>query len=616
MSVAVAHRGPDDAAVWLDRAAGIGFGFRRLAVVDRTDAGRQPIVSSDGRYVCVFNGEVYNQRELRASLTSRGVRFRSACDSEVVVEAAAAFGPFEALSQLWGMFALAVWDRRKRSLLLARDRLGQKPLYLGCVSDGWLFASEPKAFRAVPSFSSTVDQEAVSAYLRLGYVPTPLSIYCNASKLVPGTSVVIGLSAGPVTRRYWNPREHVSVPSRNVAPADAVEELADLAGDAVGRRMLADVPLGVFLSGGVDSSLVAALAASRVSSQLRTYSVGFDHPSFDETPAAVAMAAHLRTRHTVFRVSGTDALDVLPVLAEVYDEPFGDGSQIPTFLLSRWVRPEITVALSGDGADELFAGYPRYRRFASVTQLRRVWSSVPAGLRRVAAASVQRVSASGPSIGSFVSVMLRARAVSRLVRAAALVAFSSAPDRVHWDAASFWSPQDLVSTRAAFVSGWERRGLSQFHTDLVSRSAFYDAVTYLPDDILVKVDRASMAHGLEVRSPFLDHRLVEWAWRLPWQFKLREGTAKWVVRRVLSRYVPPALAGRPKTGFSIPVLQWLRGPLREWAASLLSPAAIESVGLRPSVAGSAWNECLHGSGSRVLAVWVLLMLLHWSRRWT
>ena len=623
MSATLVHRGPDDAGRWSDAAAGIGLGFRRLAILDLSPSGRQPMVSADGRYACVFNGEIYNHRDLRTELEQRGAQFRGVSDTEVIVEAAAAFGAPATVGKLWGMFALAIWDRTDRTLLLARDRLGKKPLYVADFgAAGWLFGSELKAFCAVDRFTRQIEPRAVAAYLRFGYVPAPLAIFRDTWKVEPGTFSLLRFGQPVRSERYWEPRAVARRASRTrrAEPAEVlVAELDELLRDAVSRRMVADVPLGAFLSGGIDSSAVVALMQAQSPRPVRTFSIGFHHAEYDEARAAAAVARHLGTDHTELYVSPEEARAVIPELPAIYDEPFADSSQIPTLLIARLARQFVTVGLSGDGGDEMFAGYTRYRWAQSL------WagiSCVPGSLRQPAGALLGKVPVAWWDAAYAVAEPALPRRVrqqrfgDKARKAAALLAATSSQDTLYWRLVSQWpAPERLFPGGGSGSVSWESAGFDTDVPDFGERMTLYDIVSYLPDDILVKVDRASMAASLELRAPLLDHRVAEWAWSLPFSMKVRAGVSKWILRQVLFRYVPPALVERPKTGFGIPLDHWLRGPLRDWAENWLRPERIEDAGLRPAPILDAWRRHLAGLDEQY-RLWVILMFMAWRERWS
>ena len=622
MTATLVHRGPDDHGHWTDAPAGIALGFRRLSILDLTATGRQPMSSGDGRYVCVFNGEVYNHRDLRAELQRGGVRFRGRSDTEVVLEAVAAFGVPGALDKLWGMFALAVWDRVAHNLYLARDRLGKKPLYVARVGEaGWLFASELKALCAMERFSRDLDPAAVAAYLRFGFVPTPLTIFRGAWKLAPGTFSCFRFGQPVRSRTYWSIRRIAHRGKRTLGTRPAghlVAELDSLLRDAVSRRMVADVPIGVFLSGGIDSATVAALMQAQSARPVRTFSIGFHEKQYDEAGAAATVARHLGTNHGQQYVSAEETRDVLPHLAEVYDEPFADATQIPTLLVSQLARRSVTVALSGDGGDEVFAGYKHY---SAIRTLSSVFSAVPRPLRRPTGALLASIPGGWWDAAlALAEPILPAwarnqRHGEKIHKVGALLSRGCLEDDLYWGSISLWPNPGEVARGAGtgFVASDSARPDPDI-PELGERMLVYDQACYLPDDILAMVDRASMAASLEVRSPLLDHRIVEWTWRLPFEMKLRRGVTKWILRQVLQRYVPAGLVDRPKAGFSVPLDGWLRGPLRDWAEPLLHPSRIEEAGLRAAPVRDAWRRLVAGRAEHH-RMWAVLMLLAWRQRW-
>ena len=519
------------------------------------------------------------------------------------------------------MFALVLWDRVERTLLLARDRLGKKPLHVARLGEsGWLFASELKAFHAVDRFRGEIDPAALATYLRFGYVPAPQAVFRDVWKPEPGTCNLLQFGRPVRSERYWSARtaarRGVRAPHPG-RPARLVAELDRLLRDAVGRRLIADVPVGALLSGGIDSAAVVALMQALSARPVRTYTVGFDEPEYDESASAAAVARHLGTDHTALAVSSAAARDLVPNLAEVYDEPFADSSQIPTLLVSRLARQHVTVALSGDGGDEVFAGYRHYRTVAALSA---AISAVPSPLRRPAGALLTRVprswwDAALVPVAWALPATERLRFGERVHRAGRLLSSGRVADALYWRLVSLWpDPGALAPEAGPGTVAWEAARLEADVPDFRARMTLYDLVSYLPDDILAKVDRASMAAGLEIRAPLLDHRVVEWAWRLPFAMKRRRGLAKWILRQVLCRYVPPRLVDRPKRGFSPPLGRWLRGPLREWAEHLLRTDRIEAAGLRPAPVCDAWRRHLAGSAEEH-RLWAVLMLIAWRERW-
>ncbi|HET7189743.1 MAG TPA: asparagine synthase (glutamine-hydrolyzing) [Gemmatimonadaceae bacterium] len=598
------HRGPDDAGTWIDGA--VAFGHRRLSIVDLSPLGHQPMTSPDGRFTICFNGEVFNFQALRDELAARGHAFRGGSDTEVMLAAFTEWGVVPALERFVGMFAFAVWDARERALHLVRDRMGIKPLFVGRTPSGdVVFASELKALMAYPGFERRIDPDAVAAYLRYSYVPSPQSIFLGARKLQPGHVLTLGAPSSPLdSAPYWSlsavAREGERTPFTGSA-ADAEEALDTLLREVVGLRMIADVPLGAFLSGGIDSSLVVALMQAQSARPVRTFTIGFMEARYDESAHARAVAAHLGTEHTEQRVTPDEAMAVIPRLATMYDEPLADVSQIPTFLVSALARRHVTVALSGDGGDELFGGYERYR-FAP-----RAWwwvQRVPRALRRPGARALRGLA--GARLGALGGAASRARKSADLLEAPDLEAVY----------------RRLVSTTAHPLAmttlGRESDGplsalLRGSHARTsVERMMLADTMVYLPDDLLTKLDRASMAVGLEGRVPLLDHRVAAFAWRLP--VEMRRG--KMLLRRVLGRYVPSALVDRPKMGFEVPIGEWLRGPLRPWADGLLEPRTLAQTGIFDV---SAVRRTVQEHDARrtdaAHLLWSILMFEAWRRHW-
>lgn len=598
MADAVAHRGPDDRGTWADPAAGLAFGHRRLAVVDLSPAGRQPMVSADGRWVITYNGECYNAPEIRSSLPGGGRHLRGHCDTEVVVEAVAAWGLRTALGRLDAMFAMALWDRERKALHLVRDRLGEKPLYYSVVGGRVTFGSELGALRADPAFPTGVDREAAGLLLRLNYVPSPATIYSSARKLAAGTMVSFpaGWTGWPEPETWWDFAGIAAAAARRRArrrSGEEVERVDELVRRSVARRLQADVPLGSFLSGGIDSTLVTA-AAQAASGKVRTFTVGFGGEGEDESAQAAAVAAHLGTDHTGFDLTPADALAAVPDLARHWDEPFADPSQLPTLLLCREARRHVTVALSGDGGDEVFGGYRRYTAGAAAARL---LLPLPPTVRRAAGAAVAGAAGrfGGPVWAG------RAEKLARLAEAASV-------RDVY--AALVSTPGDGVLAGAPVR--WEGPPGLPWPAPAAEAMMAWDTLSTLPDEMLVKVDRAGMAYALEVRPPLLCPELVEAAWELPRALRVRGMTGKRVLRLVLDRYVPRRLVERPKTGFDPPLAGWLRGPLRAWAGDLLSPASLRRSGLLDVAAVTRlWKELLAGRAGRDYALWSVLMLQSW-----
>lgn len=620
MSETLYLRGPDDAGVWSDDAAGIALGHRRLAILDLSPAGHQPMVSACGRFVIAFNGEIYNHLEIRAELELAGAApgWRGHADTETLLAGIAAWGFADTLRRTVGMFAIALWDRETCTLQLGRDRIGEKPLYYGWVQGAFVFGSELKALRAYPGFDNPIDRDALALYLQFCAVPAPYSIYRDVFKLAPGCVLTLPANRAPgrdvAIEPYWS---FVEVARAGLAQpildeAQGLGALEKVLEQAVALQSVADVPLGAFLSGGVDSSTIVALMQAGSSRPVQTFTIGFDEAGFDEAPHAKAVAVHLGTEHHELRVRPDDARRVIPDLPALYDEPFADSSQIPTHLVCRAARSKVTVALSGDAGDELFGGYNRH--FWGPRLWRRL-GPVPFALRRtlgalatsVPASAWQQLGAVLPGGRRLTHVLTRVHKLGQQLKSARGL------DDLYRNLVSEW-PADagIVIGARPLPTRLDDSSIVAGIGDAGHRMMLWDSLTYLPDDILTKVDRAAMGVSLETRVPFLDHRVVELAWRLPLHMKIRDGQGKWALRQVLYKYVPRELIERPKAGFAIPIGEWLRGPLREWAESLLNERRLEVEGyFRAAPIRAIWNEHLSGRRDWTPRLWAILMFQAW-----
>lgn len=619
MTATLRHRGPDAGAVWVDAHAGIVLGHRRLAIIDLSPNGSQPMSSTSGRWVIAFNGEIYNFPALRDDLLTRGHRFCGHSDTEVLLAAIEQWGLTESLKRAVGMFALALWDREDHVLYLARDRMGEKPLYYGWVDGTFLFGSELKALRAYDGWEPTIDRDALALFLRHNYVPGPYTIYQGIRKLPPGTSLAIPASGDTAEPRpYWSLGDVIrTARARRFegGEPEAIERLDRLLRQSIRGQMVADVPLGAFLSGGIDSSTVVALMQAQSERAIQTFTIGFHEQAYDEAVYAKAIARHLGTDHTELYVEPADAMAVIPRLPTLYDEPFADSSQIPTFLVSQLARRSVTVSLSGDGGDELFGGYNRYFLARSIWQR---MERLPRLLRKTVA---RGITACAPTtwdrmfgaIRAALPGALRPRHFGDGLYKLAVILHAHGPDEIYHRLVSHWEQPDRVVrgaveplTSLTNTAAWPELG------DYTERMMYLDAITYLPDDILVKVDRACMAVSLEARVPLLDHRVIEFAWSLPLAFKVRNGDGKRLLRRVLNRYVPNELVDRPKMGFGVPIDHWLRGPLRDWAESLLDERRLRLEGVfDPGPIREKWLEHLSGANNWQYLLWDVLMFQAW-----
>ncbi|HNW92576.1 MAG TPA: asparagine synthase (glutamine-hydrolyzing) [bacterium] len=617
MADTLRHRGPDDGGTWVDAAAGVALGHRRLSIIDLSPLGHQPMLSASGRYAIAFNGEIYNFRELRTDLESSGAIFRGHSDTEVLLAAIELWGVRVALIRAVGMFSFALYDRTQRTVTLARDRIGEKPLYYGWAGTCFLFGSELKALRAHPSWSGSIDRDALALYLRHNYVPSPRTIYREFRKLIPGTYCTLALDgdrgAYPEPAVYWS--AHTAAQQgldRPFSGGDdaAVAEFERLLRQSIRGQMIADVPLGAFLSGGLDSSVVVALMQAQSDRPVRTFSIGFGEKEYNEAGYAKAVAQHLGTEHTELYVAADAALDLIPRLPHIFDEPFADSSQLPTTIVSELTRKYVTVALSGDAGDELLAGYNRYRLGQ---KLNRRLTAIPAPLRALLAPLASAAAPLASAVRPLVPAHWSRHAGGDKLRK--LAAALRTPDGAalyllivsHWDDPAAVvidgrEPMTRLTNPAELLTG----------ADFVGQTQYWDLISYLPDDILVKVDRSAMSCSLETRIPLLDHRIVEFAWSLPPRMKLRDGISKWVLRQVLYRHVPRELVERPKMGFGVPIDHWLRGPLRDWCESLISVDRLRRDGFfRPEPIREKWQQHLSGRYNWQYYIWDICMFQAW-----
>lgn len=629
MTDSIVSRGPDSEGAWLCPEGAIGLGHRRLAIVDLSSAGHQPMQSESGRYVIAFNGEIYNHIALRRELeqASLSPAWRGQSDTETLLAGFSAWGVRQTIERCIGMFAFAVWDRDSRALTLGRDRLGEKPLYYGWQGEGdrasFLFGSELKALKVHPAFAAEIDRGALSLLMRHNYIPSPYSIYRGINKLPPGSLLTVSLTQRePMILTYWSATQAVHQGCRDAFQGtveEATDELEKLLKSAVGQQMVADVPLGAFLSGGIDSSMIVALMQTQSERPVRTFTIGFNEDGYDEAIHAKAVARHLGTEHTESYITPQQALDVIPRLPKLYCEPFADSSQIPTFLVSELARKHVAVSLSGDAGDELFCGYTRYMATASL------WSKLSGIPKRVRQVGAKGLTSVAPEIWNRVLHPIRGMLPPSLRN-------SNIGDKLH-KGADILSFNDLETLYRRMVSLSQNpaaevvRGIeptSVLHgnspdmvgLDAMQKMMLLDTLSYLPDDILVKVDRAAMGVSLETRVPFLDHRVVEFASRLPQSMKYRDGRGKWILRQVLYRHVPRELIERPKMGFGVPIDSWLRGPLKDWAESLLGEDRLRREGyFHPALIRQRWGEHLSGRRNWHYYLWTVLMFQAWLDEW-
>lgn len=611
------HRGPDSHAVWADEEFGVALGHSRLAIRDLTSTGAQPMVSSDGRFVMVYNGEVYSQPELTKRLNAVGRALRGTSDTEAILESCARFGLEATIPDLIGMFAFALWDRANKCVYLVRDRIGIKPVYWAPFRGGLIFGSELKALANVPGWSPTLDRNAIASYMRHNYIPAPYTAYKDVFKLDAGTILKFTLDGSTEISQFWSARQVAVTGIRQrdrLGMTPTTDDVETLLMDAVRRRLVSDVPVGSLLSGGIDSSLVTALMAESSATRVRSYSIGFQSADYDEAPFASAIAAHLGTEHTELYVQPSHAIELVRSLPRIYDEPFADSSQLPSIIVSELTKQQVTVALTGDGGDEVFAGYNRY---TLGLRLAKQISRLPKSARRMASVLASAApEALLNSLGALAPAGYRRPQAGTKIRELARMAAGDDANAFYRSLVTHWpEPNALVRGGREYLGAlWDLSLVDDLPDDL-DRMQVMDMLTYLPDDILVKMDRASMSVGLEVRVPLLDHRLVELAWRLPQDAKIRDGQSKWVLREILAKRVPRQMFERPKMGFGIPIDAWLRGPLRTWAEDLLSQSRLLDQGLLdPRPIRARWNAHLRGE-NWAYPLWDVLMLQAWIEEW-
>jgi len=621
MTDTLRHRGPDDDGYWLDPSEGIALGHRRLSIIDLTPEGHQPMISPEDRYVMSFNGEIYNYVELRQELINGGCRFRGTSDTEVMLAAFERWGVENSVKRFIGMFAFALWDQWEKKLYLVRDRLGEKPLYYGWQGNSFIFASELNAIKTHPAFNARIDRNSLLLFMRHSYIPSPYSIYSGIRKLIPGTILTINapaLGAYPEPVPYWSLKEAAENGLLNPflgSDSEATDQLEMLLKDAVKHQMISDVPLGAFLSGGVDSSAIVALMQAQSKIPVKTFSIGFYEDAYNEAQYAGEVAKHLRTDHTELYVTPQEAMSIVPHLPKLFNEPFADSSQIPTYLVATLARQKVTVSLSGDAGDELFGGYNRYFWGRSI------WSKIeriPISMRRMGAGAVTALSpATWDHIYAGLEPVLPQRFRQRLPgdkihKLAEIIGVHTQEAMYHSLVSTWKKPQEIVMGGVEPLTNLTNSHKWANLNDFTLRMMYLDAISYLPDDILVKVDRACMGISLESRVPFLDHRVVEFAWQLPLAMKVRNNEGKYILRQVLYKYVPRQLIERPKMGFGVPIDSWLRGPLRDWAEDLINAQRLRKEGfLNPELVQKTWKEHLAGSRNWQHYLWPVLMFQAW-----
>lgn len=611
------HRGPDDQGIWLDQNFGLALIHTRLSIIDLSSAGHQPMHSQNGRFVIAFNGEIYNHNTLRKELN---IAWKGHSDTETLLAAIEAWGIEKTLQKSVGMFAISLWDKKDKLLYLARDRMGEKPLYYGFQNNVFMFASELKALKQHPSFIGKINRNAIMLQMTHNYIPEPWSIYEGISKLSAGTFAKIALDSQNISIiPYWTLKDHLHPSNSDLEqnPDKAIKNLETVLTSAIQEQMISDVPLGAFLSGGIDSSLVTAIMQSLTNVPVKTFTIGFDQPGYNEAEFAKSVAKHLKTEHTELYVSDQDALNIIPNLPKLYDEPFSDSSQIPTFLVSRMTKQHVTVALSGDGADELFGGYNRYFWANSIhKRLKLLPSPLRYSLSNIMRLpSADAINAASESLAPLLPKRFRYKnAGDKLHKLSKLLTLNSKED-LYLHLISHWNATENIVINTQPVSAIYERFQEADHLDFTHQMMYTDAMTYLTGDILTKVDRAAMGVSLETRAPYLDHRVVEAAWQLPLSLKIKSGTGKWILRQILYKHVPKELIERPKMGFGAPIGTWLKGPLRDWAEELLNEHRLVQEGyLNPLPIRKKWQEHLSGKRNWQYDLWDVLMFQAWLEK--